>query len=603
MESLRKLLILLPLLCISSNAAAQQTEETARVHEFTRVDSFACPGQGTIAGSSIFLLIDDKTVNTFGSFFPAGSPERTLFSTFPTELALMRNGGALLDQVIGQWRATGRSFSAWANPAPGRIAVERIFVPQICSHNFAARVQQFGGQSVANILGQANSPFRSDGVRFYVLSPETVQFQSQAKKYPVCPTGTQPLYLGTTGPKHRSFSNWVEAQQFSTSPGWSLWNVWEDVFPGEGVTCIPAEVKAAWTVHAEALNAVIGADNRFSGDFVGKITLGINGAPNTLQALNIQRPNRQAWFDQSRNTFYTPGNNSRVIHFAKSALQANVINTNPLGRLGVYVHERTGRAYSLIAWDAFVNGAADAITVTEYGVLSSFTNKYLVHPEATSEQVQTANCAGQLEGDILFRAICEEGYSKGRIRMYDLRLGQYGAEIANFIIPHSISTSGAWSASRPRLGLDAKRNELLILNVQIGKLYALHLATGAVRAISIANQNGDAIRDMAVDATLGLVYLLANPTFGNTGNTNDQLPTIGRILVQTTDGTAVAQMPSEGILPWAITIGNVGGRMTAFVVNGNTIGMVQEIDLATFTTTRLTPIGIQPVALALEYVD
>lgn len=606
------------LACASAASFAQQTEE-ARVHEFTRVDSFACPGQGTIAGSSIFLLIDDKTVNTFGSFFPAGSPERTLFSTFPTELALMRNGGALLDQVIGQWRATGRSFSAWVNPAHGRIAVERIFVPQICSHNFAARVQQFGGQSVANILGQANSPFRSDGVRFYVQSPDLIQFQGQAKKYPICRAGTQPLYLGTAGPKHRSFSNWVEAQQFSASPGWSQWNVWEDVFPGEGVTCIPTEVGKVWVNNdypsdvqrvMTDVGGVLSARNR--GSFVTRFTLDATpSVPNIINHLQSWDNNRQNSFDNSRDVFYTPAFNPLIFITARNAVAPatgvveSVVTSILRTRLGVYAHERTGRTYQLTS---FIGN--NSVLVSNPNQALDLNPKVLTAGLTNDDQVE-ANVGALMEGDLFFQVLSTDSYSKSLVKVFDLRLGDVGQKVAEYSVAFPLAEFGGTNAALPSLAFDAKRGELYILNFASGRLFALNVdiakdATPAntgdnAREVVVANQGGDNLTGIALDVSNDKLYVLAVPTLGGNRRAANRFTYGGRLMEQSiTSGAALREVVTGS--PRVVTLGNVQGKLFAFVANvaDNTLW---EVDVSTMLVTRTTLTEQQPIAISLQFKD
>lgn len=427
------------------------------------------------------------------------------------------------------------------------------------------------------------------------------------KEYEFCPVGTREVRKWYNAAFQRASANanvvndgnWRFTNQFTWRDS-SLPKGYEQSYDDE-LFCGPAEVGKVWVNNDFPTDQVIGTGNEWYGSFVSRFTLG--ATPTTANAtfhLNVMDTNRQNWFDNSRKIFVTPTYSARKFLTAKNApapvnATTNLTEVPQNNRQGVYVHERTGRVYQLVT-----PGGFSKVLVTPSGA-SLDANPKVLTQSVTSDVVIEGNVAGHIEGDLFFRVLSRDNFTAGRLEVHDLRIGEVGAKIAEYAIPFPLARSGALNDFRPRLSLDAKRGEMYILNQVVGRVFAVNLGTSVVREVTIANRNGDAIMDVAVDAANDKLYAIAQPTLGGTGNADNRFTYGGRFLEQSiVNGTALREVVTGA--PTQFALGLVQGKPTAFVVNA-VRRQLSEVDIGTFMVRRETPTEDVPAAIALEFKD
>ena len=431
------------------------------------------------------------------------------------------------------------------------------------------------------------------------------------REYAFCPTGTRDVRKWYNNAFARSSAsasvindgNW----RFSNNFAWrdpsangtsSLPKGYESSIDDE-LLCGPAEVSKAWLNNGYPTDLVYENGVEARAKFVSRIILGLTPTTaNVREDIVSQEPNRQNWFDNSRNIFYTPGFNPVWIVTAKNAnapatnAVASIIET--ASGLGVYVHERNGRVYQLGTFFDF-----NRVTVSPTNQ-ASVPNPKVLAQSVTNNRLVEANVAGHIEGDLFFRVLATNSWTSGRVEVYDLRLGEVGMKIAEYVIPFQLALAGSVDAFRPELSYDSRRNELYILNVQHGKLFALNFASGNTREVMVANQNGDSLTDVVIDTAHDVLLVLAIPTANNSANADNRnsFAGAGRLLEQSLVSGALRQISTDAF-PWAIALGNVSGLSTAFVSCQVTRKLV-EIDLQTLTRRRETTTEQQPMTIVLE---
>lgn len=586
-------------------SAQVQAQQTMSLHEFTRADSFVCNGQ-TMPGGSLFIEVDSKTTTSqLASFFPVGSSDRAFIESFSTELEFMLNRGTRLDSVIGQWRPTGKVRSVFGLPAQGQavpegfMTVHRVYIPETCSHNFVSMDEKIMGTKVQDLAG-GRFLRDSDGPRYMVRKP-TVSTVAGADV--LCPTGTRPMYLAFSGPKHRRFTSWVEAENNSQLPGWADANVWKTLFPTEGVHCAPAEAQALWVVNDNPDGVVNDPVQGLMGKYLSVFDLNPADWNQSVRTdvVTVGR-SRSVDFDNSRNAAYMPRGTVGTTQ-AKAVLTVSTVANVPDSRLNALVYEPTGEVFHLATGGygnrVFVyNPKTDQIWdfIAPTGVVPNFDSNV------------DANVQGAIYGDTLFRVLSVNGHTQTKVEVYDIPTR---TQRASYMINKKLANGGGIFAARPQISFDPRANALWFAALFDGSLGYLELTSGNFTDIPILQESGIAVgaTDVEIDTSRKVAYVSVarfRAVWQGVGTpwVNGSLAEFDLPTKQIVRQTQVQVYPAGvAILPTVtgtfVAVTNSANQ----VVNGGNVGSVSVIDTATFTEVGRMQTQRFPTATVVDFKD
>jgi hypothetical protein len=522
---------------------------------------------------------------------------------------------ALLDGAANrpglQMKRTGAHFYGFPRGTPGTIEMRRFM---FCSVSLDCTQP---AQTIYSHFIQPEQVFNDSGV--LIDNPNFVTFRSQAyaryivdqgyngfnivlpirtqiggKTFQFCPSGTQAIRKWYNGAFQRSQTtagykndgNW----RFTNSFSWrdvALPRGYETSYDDE-MFCGPAQAKALW----------VNNDTPTGGRYVSRFELATAARTDFVTA----QPSRSSSFDQSRNLFWAPAENTRVtLQIGATSGTVNNLDSNYVSdRIASLSDERSGNVLQLDT-NAWGNGAWVLNRATPF---DSTPNIIIARSQNTAE----AAIAGRIENDVFFRVLAVNYASvinhTTRVEAWDLRTG---LRLASFPLNASLVSSlgTAPNSLRPEISYSPARNMLYVVSVEFGRFYAINMATGGTteRVVSTANYG---VRDIEVDSARDVAYLAMRAiAFG--GVDSDSLQ--GRLYEFSLATNTITRQATVGVGPWQLAIAPVNGYMNLFVTNAadrsNNLDFnsVSQVEVRNFTQVRRLPALNQPTAISVQWLD
>lgn len=413
----------------------------------------------------------------------------------------------------------------------------------------------------------------------------------------VAPTGTRKLLevIAPTGDEFGSHrlvgvtTSYAKAEELVAST--------PNAFVSQWGWAVPTEAKGVWVNNEYPSDQAIQTGR---GDFISRFDLTLSSYPRT--DLVTDAVNRFSDFDQSRDTFYAPGYNSRSTIQAKSITVATVATQMLSSRIVTLVHEPTGKVYHM---DSYARNSR--IWIWDPRNPNDPNPKVLTQLNTNDPNVE-AQLSGRMYGDMLFRFIAVNSFQAARLEVWNVVTE---LKVAEYPINARVADGGGVQSPRGEYAFDPRRNTVWIASAHAGKVYALNLNNGTLQDVPVPAVGASTIplpRDVAVDSARDVAYVVVMATRADGHATYDP----GRVVeVSLETKTLTGRSVQVGIAPWSIAIAPVRGVNHLFVTNSadggnNQLGddSLSIVDTATFTEAlpRLITRN-QPTNLVVELMD